>query len=158
MKNLLVVGLLLFLTGCSVEKIEEVGNYKEGTYVGSFENEYYGQNVMAMAVIYVSENGIIESVYIDSTYMKNDVLSTKKLLGYDYGMKDTSASMGNIEGGGEWFEQIANLENKILEEQGLSWLEWSNEEETKTDSVSGVTISIDALYVAIEDALNQAKK
>ena len=83
--------------------------------------------------------------------------TTKKTLGDDYGMKDTSANIGNIPGGAEWFEQINTLEAKIVEEQGLDWIEWSNEEETETDSVANVTITINTYYEAVMNALNQAK-
>lgn len=151
-----VLVALLFVTGCT--KVEE-GEYKEGTYYGFVEETAYdGSVTVTSATIYVNEKGVIKSVFIDSTYKSKDgKLTTKKALGDDYGMKETSANIGVIEGGAEWDEQVANLENKILEEQGLDWVKWSDEEKTKTDSVAGVTIIISSMYEAVQKALEQAK-
>ena len=158
MKKIIVIGFLIFLTGCTVEKIESIGDYKPGVYTGVAIDNYGGTNNTATAVVNVSENGKIENVYLDTTYTKDGVVTTKKALGYDYNMKDTSASIGNIEGGSEWFEQAKALEKKVVEEQNLKWLEWNDEQQTTTDSVAGVTIKINALYEAINNALDQAKK
>ena len=51
----------------------------------------------------------------------------------------------------------SRLADKIIQEQGLDWLKWTDNEKTTTDSVSGVTIKINAIYEAIGNALNQAK-
>ncbi|MDD2377919.1 MAG: hypothetical protein PHE05_03730 [Bacilli bacterium] len=148
---------LLFTVGC--EKVDnEQGNYKEGTYFASVDSESYGTTFTVTAVLYVNENGTIKSLFLDNTYTKDGVVTTKKALGNEYGMKTTSANIGTIEGGAEWFEQIEVLEDKIVEEQGLEWLKWSDEEQTKTDSVSGVTITINDLYKVANDVLTQAKK
>lgn len=154
MKKIVIIGLLLFMTGCSVENISEVGIYKEGTYVGSYvvDTEEY----TSFAVLNVGANGKIESIYIDTVYPNGDVYSTKKIIGDDYGMKSNSANNGVIEGGAEWYEQVNNLEVKIVEEQGLDWLEF-NDDELTTDSVSGVTIKVNGLYEAVNNALSQAK-
>ena len=72
-------------------------------------------------------------------------------------MKETSANIGVIPGGAEWDEQVNTLEEKILAEQGLDWIKWSSEDDTKLDSVSGVTISVDTMIDAVSMALNQAK-
>ena len=150
-----LVGLLL-MTGCT--KVAE-GDYKEGTYFGYVEEAGYdGTVTVTTAAIYVDENGMIKSVFIDSTYKSPDSkLTTKKALGDDYGMKGTSADRGVIPGGAEWYEQVANLEKKIVEEQGLDWIEWKDEGKTTTDSVTGVTINISAMYEAVQKALTQAK-
>lgn len=151
----LVLVALLFVTGCN--KVEE-GNYKEGTYYGfAEETAYDGSVTVTSATIYVDEKGVIKSVFIDSTYKKDGKLTTKKTLGDAYGMKATSANKGVIEGGAEWDEQVVNLETKIIEEQGLNWLTWSDEEKTTTDSVTGVTIDISNMYKAVQSALEQAK-
>lgn len=152
--GLLLIGLL-FITGC--EKVDESGKYKEGTYMGSTSFESYGKNYVATAVVYVNESGMIKSVYIDSTYVKDEDITTKKVLGDAYGMKETSASMGNIEGGAEWYEQIEVIENKVVAEQGIDWVKWSDDTNTKLDGISGVTISADSYIKAISNALNQAK-
>lgn len=153
--TIMVVSLVL-VTGCT--KIEEKGNYKEGTYFGSSkEFESYGNKYVSTASVYVGADGKIKSVFIDSTYNKDGANTTKKTLGDAYGMKGTSANIGVIQGGAEWYEQINNLEAKIVQEQGLDWLKWSDDKETKTDSVSGVTITVDTYYEAVTNALKQAK-
>lgn len=146
--GLIMISLVL-ATGCT--KVEEIGEYKEGTYFGSFTDNYDGKESVATAVVYVDENGKIKSVFLDTTYEHDGTLTTKKTLGDDYGMKVASPI------GKEWHEQVKVLEDKIVAEQGLDWLEWKDEQQTETDSVSGVTIKINALYKAVEDALNQAK-
>ena len=56
---------------------------------------------------------------------------------------------------GEWFEQVEKLEQAVVDNQGIDFL--NLDEDGYTDAVSGCTIKIDALYKALEDALNQAK-
>lgn len=140
----LVLVSLLFLAGCT--HIEN-GKYKEGTYFGS----NVGEKTVATAVVYVASDGKIKSVFLDTTYVKNNVSTTKKILGVAYGMKGASPI------GKEWFEQVNTLEAKIVKEQGLEWFKYSNTEKTEIDSVSGVTITVDALYNAVKTALDQAK-
>ncbi|MFA5602974.1 MAG: FMN-binding protein [Bacilli bacterium] len=142
----------ILLTGCA-----KVGDYKEGTYLGSVEYESYGKKYVTTAVVYVNTDGVIKSCFIDSTYVTDDINTTKKTLGDDYGMKDTSAQQGIIEGGAEWYEQVEVIEEKVVSEQGLDWVVWSDGEETKLDSISGVTITADTYIEAIEKALSQAK-
>lgn len=147
--TLMVIALVL-VTGCT--KVVEEGQYKEGTYFGSVVDNYGGTEHVATAVVYVDNTGKIKSVFLDTTYEKNGVFTTKKSLGDEYGMKNASPI------GKEWHEQVKALEDKIVAEQGLDWLKWSDEEQSKTDSVSGVTMKVNALYKAVEEALKQAKK
>lgn len=149
--------LIVFATGC--EKVDEKGAYKEGTYFGSINYESYGKSYVTTATVYVDNTGYIKSVFIDSTYFKDDVYTTKKTLGDEYGMKSASAAAGNIENGAEWYEQISEIEEKVVSEQGLDWVKWSNEEETKLDvnTISGVTITADTYVKAVDAALSQAK-
>lgn len=145
---------LLIISGCTpVEK----GIYQEGTYHGTAVDSYGGENNTATAIVYVNSDGVIESVFLDTTYTKEDIVTTKKTLGSQYGMKETSELIGKIPGGAEWFEQVNTLENKVVEEQGLDWLTWADEDKTVTDSISGVTIKINALIEALNNALKQAK-
>lgn len=152
----LVMAGLFVITGC--EKVEEKGNYKEGTYFGSYQYESYG-NYVTTAVVYVDSNGVIKSVYLDSTYNKDGVNTTKKTLGDAYGMKETSTNIGNIPGGAEWYEQAKKIEDKVVSEQGLDWVKWSDDAKTKldVDTISGVTITADSYIKAIDSALSQAK-
>lgn len=155
MKKLLLVAFsfcLVLLSGCT-----RAGNYKEGTYFSSVEYESYGVKYVVTANVYVDENGIIKSCFIDSTYNKDGVNTTKKVLGDAYGMKSASAQNGVIEGGAEWYEQVGVIENKIVKEQGLDWVKWSDEGKTKLDSVSGVTITADVYIEAVKKALDMAK-
>ena len=46
--------------------------------------------------------------------LKNETVVTKRDLHDDYAMKGTSANIGNIEGGAEWFEQAAAFENYLV--------------------------------------------
>ena len=74
-------------------------------------------------------------------------------------MKETSANIGNIPGGAEWYEQAKKIEDKVVSEQGLDWVKWSDDAKTKldVDTISGVTISADSYIKAIDSALSQAK-
>jgi uncharacterized protein with FMN-binding domain len=67
--------------------------------------------------------------------------------------------MGNIPGGAEWYEQVEKIEEKVVAEQGLDWVKWSDEANTKldVDTISGVTISSDSYINAVSNALSQAK-
>ncbi|HHU54373.1 MAG TPA: FMN-binding protein [Mollicutes bacterium] len=145
----LMIFALVLVTGCT--KVEDMGDYKEGTYFGTYTDNYGGSESVATAVVYVDETGNVKSVFLDTTHVKDGINTTKKTLGDDYNMKVASPI------GKEWHEQVKALEDKIVAEQGLDWLEWSDEDQTETDSVSGVTMKINALYRAVEDALNLAK-
>jgi major membrane immunogen (membrane-anchored lipoprotein) len=157
MKKLLL-GLVMMLAFVTVGCTAETGDYKEGTYLGSHQYSSYGKNYVTTALVYVDDAGLIQTVYLDATYFKDEVYTTKKVLGDAYGMKETSAEIGVIEGGAEWYEQVKVLEDKVVAEQGLEWLTYSDEINTKTDAVSGVTITVDSYAAAIKNALEQAKK
>ncbi len=150
----LILLVLLLMTGCDVNTAK--GNYKEGTYFGTKEYESYGKKYVVTATIYVDNNGLIKSCFLDSTYIKDDINTTKKTLGDAYGMKETSAGIGKIPGGAEWYEQAKVIEDKVVAEQNLDWVKY-DETGTKLDGVSGVTISANDYIEAIGNALNQAK-
>lgn len=139
-----VLGLVL-LSGCSK-------GYKEGVYTGTAIDSYGGQNNTATAVVTVDKNGKITDVNLDTTYTKDGVETTKKKLGDAYGMY-------GVEYGskvGEWYTQVEALEKNVVDNQGLDKVKLTDD--GYTDTVSGCTIKIDALYEALEKALNQAKK
>ena len=142
-----IVMCVFVFTGC--EKVSE-GNYKEGNYYGSVVDSYGGSNAVASAVVYVDSTGMIKSVFLDTVYTKDDVLTTKKTLGDAYNMKQAS------EVGKEWFEQVNLIEAKVIENQNITFMTLN--EDGKTDTIAGVTMKVDALYKALENALNQAKK
>jgi len=139
-----VIGLAL-LSGCSK-------GYEEGVYTGSAIDNYGGQSNTATAIVTVDSNGKITDVNLDTTYTKDGVETTKKALGTDYGMYGVPYGSQV----GEWYEQVEALENNVVENQGLDGIELDSD--GYTDTVSGCTIKIDALYEALEDALSQAKK
>lgn len=146
---------------CGCEKVEQEGSYKKGIYSGAVTYESYGKTYVTTATIYVGKSGNIENCYIDSTYQTEDgIITTKKALGDDYQMKETSAAIGVIPGGAEWYEQVEQIEKKVVEEQNLNWVKWSDDAETKLDldTISGVTISADTYIEAVKQAIDQAKK
>ena len=63
---------------------------------------------MSTAVVYVDKDGFIKSVFMDATYSKDDVLTTKKTLGEKYNMIVASPIKK------EWFEQVELLKRKLL--------------------------------------------
>lgn len=150
MKKLLSLLLVtVVLTGCGSNSL------KEGTYEGTAVDTFGGQENTATAKVTIDANGKITDVYLDTTYTKDGVETTKKTLGNDYGMKETSADKGVIEGGAEWFEQVEALEQAVIDNQGIDFL--NVDEDGYTDAVSKCTIKVDALYKALEAALNKAK-
>ena len=155
-KYLIALVTILLLTGCTVSNEETKGNYKEGTYFGTYEYEYNGQKDVATAVVYVDASGMIKSCFIDTTYMKNNVYTTKKALGDSYGMKETSANIGTISGGAEWYEQVKAIEDKVIANQNLDWVKY-DESGAKLDGFTGATIKVSDLMKALEKALAQAK-
>lgn len=149
MKKLKVVLCLLvvvLLTGCSK-------GYKEGEYTGTSIDTYGGENNTASAVVKINAEGKIESVYLDTTYTTAEgVKTTKKTLKDEYGM--LNHPYGSTVG--EWYEQVEKLELAIVDHQGIDFLKL--DEDGKTDAVSGCTIKIDAMYEAVNNALEEAKK
>lgn len=144
MKKVLMALLLVscfFVSGCGNKTL------KEGTYKGTAIDNYGGEENTASAEIKIDAEGKITSVYLDTTYKG----STKKALKDEYGMK------GHPYGSqiGEWYEQVENLENAIVEHQGTTFL--ALDKDGKTDAVSGCTISVSALVEAANKALEQAK-
>lgn len=142
-KYLICVFALVLLVGCS-------NGYKEGEYTGTAVDSYGGQENTASAKITIDSEGNITDVYLDTTYTTADgVKTTKKTLGDDYNMKSYPSAAG------EWYEQVEKLEQAVIENQGINFL--NLDEDGYTDAVSGCTIKIDALYEALVDALEKAK-
>lgn len=142
-KYLICVFALVLLVGCS-------NGYKEGEYTGTAVDSYGGQENTASAKITIDSEGNITDVYLDTTYTTADgVKTTKKTLGDDYNMKSYPSAAG------EWYEQVEKLEQAVIDNQGINFL--NLDEDGYTDAVSGCTIKIDALYEALVDALEKAK-
>jgi len=144
-KYLVCVFALIFLVGCNK-------GYKEGEYTATAIDNYGGQENTASAKVTIDENGKITDVYLDTTYTTADgVKTTKKTLKEDYGM--LNHPYGSTVG--EWYQQVEKLEQAVIANQGINFL--NLDEDGYTDAVSGCTIKIDAMYEALENALNKAK-
>ena len=142
--SLLLVTVLL--TGCGSKGL------KEGTYEGSAIDNYNNQTNTATAKVTIDKDGKITDVYLDTTYTpEGGEPTTKKTLGKDYGMYGHPYGSQTA----EWFEQVEALEQAVIDNQGIDFL--NVDEDGYTDAVSKCTIKVDALYKALEDALNKAK-
>lgn len=154
---LLVAFVAVLVTGCTTEQ----GDYTEGTYFAQME----GSKGVVTAVVFVGEAGMIDGVFIDTGYLVDVTTevdgeeatekysSTKKYLGDDYGMVGdySDATL-------EWYEQIELLEEAVVENQGIDFIEMlTGEDEGHSDSVAGVTIGIEEYYEVLNDALEKAK-
>ena len=151
MKKLMILLLVTTLTITGCEKVSD--GYKEGTYKGEAIGNYGGEENIATAEVTVDSNGKIVSVVLDTTYTKDGVKTTKKTLGYGYGMKIGNSDYGisNL----EWDEQVKLLEQFVVDNNGIDKIKLDSD--SKTDAVSGCTIKIDALYKALENAIEKAK-
>ena len=138
--NLIIVLCLVLLTGCSK-------GYTEGEYIGTSIDKSDGQENIASAIVNIDSNGKIIDVYLDTTYTTSEgTETTKKTLSEYY---DNS-------GIGNWYEQVEMLEQAIIDNQGIEFITLN--EDGTTDSITGCTIRIDALYEALNNALENAKK
>ena len=148
MKKILSIALVaILLTGCGSNGL------KEGTYEGSAIDTYGGEENTATARVTIDAEGKITDVYLDTTYTKDGVETTKKTLGDEYGMKVGNSDYGQAEY--EWYEQVEDLEQAVIDNQGIEFL--NVDEDGYTDAVSTCTIQVSALYEALEDALSKAK-
>ena len=148
MKKILSIALVaILLTGCGSNGL------KEGTYEGSAIDTYGGEENTATARVTIDDEGKITDVYLDTTYTKDGVETTKKTLGDEYGMKVGNSDYGQAEY--EWYEQVEALEQAVIDNQGIEFL--NVDEDGYTDAVSTCTIQVSALYEALEDALSKAK-
>ena len=148
MKKILSIALVaILLTVCGSNGL------KEGTYERSAIDTYGGEENTATARVTIDAEGKITDVYLDTTYTKDGVETTKKTLGDEYGMKVGNSDYGQAEY--EWYEQVEALEQAVIDNQGIEFL--NVDEDGYTDAVSTCTIQVSALYEALEDALSKAK-
>lgn len=151
MKKLMILLLVTTLTITGCEKVSD--GYKKGTYKGEAIDNYGGEENIATAEVTVDSNGKIVSVVLDTTYTKDGVKTTKKTLGSGYGMKIGNSDYGISDL--EWDEQVKLLEQFVVDNNGIDKIKLDSD--SKTDAVSGCTIKIDALYKALENAIEKAK-
>ena len=78
MKKILSIALVaILLTGCGSNGL------KEGTYEGSAIDTYGGEENTATARVTIDAEGKITDVYLDTTYTKDGVETTKKTFTYN---------------------------------------------------------------------------
>lgn len=127
---------------------------------------------LTVAAVTVGEDGKIVAVDFECIQVKTffdatgtltadtpTEFTTKTELGDKYNMKNTSASIGAIEGGAEWFEQAAHLEKmcagKTLEE--VKAFVGTDGKSSNEEVLAGCTMTISGFVVALEKAYNEAQ-
>ena len=93
--------------------------------------------------------GTIEDVDLRSKVVKKE----------DYGMKETSANIGNIEGGGEWYEQAAAYEAYLVGKTAdeVTGMELDTENHSgPVDLATSCTMSVVDLNAAVVKAIENA--
>lgn|SRR5574344_1837938 len=154
--RLLLLGILcvsLFLVvGCTKKEEEPKLKYKMGVYNAEVVDDYNNEGNIASAKVTIDGDGVITSVYLDTTYKTSEgVQTTKKQLRDDYNMKKYMPDAQ-----GEWYEEVEKLEQAIVNNQGVDFL--TLKDDNTTDTVAGCTIKINALKEATVKALEQALK
>ena len=127
---------------------------------------------LTVAAVTLKEDGTIASVKVDCIQVKTNFdatgkitsdtakeFKTKKELGYDYNMKETSAQIGVIKDGAEWFEQAENFEKYCVGKTADQVAKLVGEDGATTDEAlkGGCTIKIGGLTAAVVKACNNAK-
>ncbi len=130
---------------------------------GSFTpGVYYGYEAGYVAVVTVGEGGAITNVFLDAphfVYGTSEFISMKKAYnGIDeYSMNATCDELTGEctlnEGKLSWFDQVAALEDAIVDAQAWSW---TVDENGDIDAVAGVTISVANWQIAVEEAIAAA--
>lgn len=105
-----------------------------------------------------ADNKIVYSK-IDVAQIYEGVTDTKSELKEKYGMKKTSADIGKIKDGGEWYEQATAFEDAIKGKTVADVAKLETEDyhggkapKTGTDLASKCTITVDAFLAAIAEA------
>lgn len=177
---LVLITMLLVLAGCGTAG--EKTDYKVGSYsltkIAPTEatEEKDGKVQFNTTIVTVLLDGeTVKDVKIDvaqnTAAIKADgtvtvptEFPTKLEKGDAYGMKDVSASMGNIEGGADWYEQAASLEDWMI---GKTVADIVAMETTERDAshkhvpaveelTSSVTITVESYLEALEKAAEVA--
>ncbi|MCD7950298.1 MAG: hypothetical protein LUG12_08590 [Erysipelotrichaceae bacterium] len=107
-----------------------------------------------MIVFALDSDSKVVTAILDIAQIDNEgeILETKLERGDDYGMKDYSASLGNIDGGGEWYEQAAAFEEycvgKTVDEITATEVDDSGYATTE-DLTSSCTINLSSILEAV---------
>ena len=162
------------LVGCG-KKGESTGGAAEGAKyakagLGVVSTVSEGQVNTTFAGVGLDADGKVQWIDIDvaqGTPNGGDAqyTQTKEQRGSDYGMKDTSAQMGNIEGGAEWDAQAAAYEKwatgKTAKEiANVETMDFHGGKAAKTGSelAAGCTITIDDFQAAVAKAIENAQE
>lgn len=127
---------------------------------------------LTVAAVTLNEDGTIADVKVDCIQVKTNFdatgkitsdtaqeFKTKRELGFDYNMKATSAQIGVIPEGGEWFEQADKFESFCIGKTADQIASLAGEDGVTTDETlkTGCTIKINGLTAAVVKACNNAK-
>lgn len=156
MKRLSLLLLLVVATfGLASCKKEESKEFAVDGQFTAYEAQVYDNAPQVTYVTVTIKDGKISGYNIDVRQGKRTAPAveggdysfawnekTKKELGYDYGMKETSANIGVIEGGAEWFEQAAKVEAYLLKNgsTSLDTVKVGDAFVPKVDGLAGVTV------------------
>ena len=149
MKKLLMLALAFVLCACGGATVTK----GETEYVFTDYTSGSEQKVMVSVEL---EDGKITKVEIDETYDHNGEKTTKRTLGDDYAMKSTSAQIGAIEGGAEWFEQVDHLQEVLVGTDGTIALDETGKA-TDTEVLAGCTINLTNIAAAVKEAVDKAE-
>ena len=81
---------------------------------------------------------------------------SKYYLKEKYGMKETSASIGVIKDGGEWYEQAEHLMSKIVgkDATAIAGIKLEDGYPTDADITTGCTMAIGDIIKAVTESIN----
>ena len=172
--GVLAVSFAACSNGAADDK-QEAAKAKTGyAVISEIKEDEYNKSETALeinsviAAVLVDEEGKVVSCKIDEAQTKPDLtkndgnvddLRTKLQKQGDYGMKETSANIGNIAEGGEWFEQAAAFEawtvGKTADEitAGIGEDGYASDADLK----AGCTIHASGFVAATVKAINEAK-
>jgi len=146
----------------AVENAVEVEADKVGAGEIVSYSEEDGKVTSSIVAVALDTDGKVVWCNLDSAYSPNGVDETKskKELKEDYGMKSTSAGIGKIDGGGEWYEQAAAFEEyckgKTADEIAATEVENGKAKEG-TDLAAGCTIAVTDFLAAVAEACAAAQ-
>ena len=128
---------------------------------------------LTVAAVTLNADGTIASIKVDAIQVKTDFdatgaitadtptsFQTKRELGDKYSMKETSASIGTIEGGAEWYEQ-ANAFEAWAKGKTVDQISAVITEDGKANDetlYAGCTMKINGFVAATVKACNEAKE
>lgn len=140
--------------------------------VDAGEDDGVAATDFTVAAVTLNEDGTIASVKVDAIQIKTNFDNTGKITsdtgaellskreyGDNYGMKSVSASIGNIEGGSEWYEQADAFENFCVGKTAEQVKAAMSAEQYASDEtlLLGCTIKINGLVSAVEKACENAE-